>query len=107
MPIIAGEQYTASVYVRRDRELPVRIRIDWYTDGGRNGYDYGSWTAVGDDWVRLTATATAPEGTTKARLWVLSSNDGLTGDAMWVDGWMFMVGEGLTAWLPGQFAWSK
>jgi len=101
--ISENAKYTASVYVKRSFVRRMYLILDWYTPTHANGYTAGTLTEVGDSWLRLTVTGTAPAGSTRVRLYLLSDSTGQPGDIVWADSWMLEEGASASPWLPGQF----
>jgi len=86
--VTAGQQYTASVYLRHTVTGPTaNLVIDWYTTGGtlistsQGGYNAVSATAWGRHTVRATAPATATQG--RAVVWVDNNTDTTTRSFRW------------------------
>src|SRR5690606_22159138 len=92
MPVVAGQQYTASVYLRAastTRNWAVGIR--WYNNVGTQlGIDSGTSTPITSaGFTRLSKAATAPAGAVEAELTVDSTHQLARGDQFYIDDALF------------------
>lgn len=76
-PVVAGTQYTASIYLRtgvnNTANASARLDVNWINDtGGSTGNLNSTTVTIGSaSWTRLTVTGTAPANTYAARLAVV------------------------------------
>lgn len=66
LQISAGETYTLTAYVRASSPVTLRAAIEWKDSANIVGTTSGPTVNVGTNWVRLTATGTAPVGSFQA-----------------------------------------
>jgi hypothetical protein len=109
VPVVAGTQYTASVYMRagvgRATSLTGRCVIRWYNEaGGAISDSNGTTTAVADNaWGRRTVTATAPAGAVGAVVWAwfLYGGANNAGFRYYSTGAQLELGATATTWVSG------
>ena len=101
--VIAGENVTASAYVRKGQgDYSVRITIEWKNSSGQIiDYVKGVRTPLTEHWQRLTVTGTAPAGTDRVTITIYTDTTGVAGDYFYVDGWQVEKKAYPTSWVPG------
>ncbi|WP_433024711.1 hypothetical protein [Actinomycetospora sp. CA-053990] len=72
VPVTAGLQYAASIWVNRDGTGVITLDIDWYTGNGTGYFDTDSATLNPSPatWGRVEVVATAPPGATYGRMFL-------------------------------------
>ncbi len=102
---IAGKTYTFSTWIKQENIAPGGIILYTYWQNAVGNFVWGNNYAVGyldgtRDWYRLTVTATAPAGATKACLTLLPYSKNGVG-AFWVDGAQIEEKSYATSWQIG------
>jgi hypothetical protein len=109
VPVVAGTQYTASVYMRagvgRATSLTGRATIRWYNESGAAISDSaGTTVSIADNaWNRRTVTATAPAGAVGAVVfaWFLYGGANNTGFRYYTTGAQLELGAAASTWVSG------
>jgi hypothetical protein len=109
VPVVAGTQYTASVYMRagvgRATSLTGRATVRWYNEAGAAISDSnGTAVSIADNaWNRRTVTATAPAGAVGATVfaWFLYGGANNTGFRYYTTGAQLELGATATTWVSG------
>jgi hypothetical protein len=109
VPVVAGTQYTASVYMRagvgRATSLTGRATLRWYNEAGAAISDSnGTAVSIADNaWNRRTVTATAPAGAVGAVVfaWFLYGGANNTGFRYYTTGAQLELGATASTWVSG------
>lgn len=104
IPLVEGEEYTASIYARADDDLvsDADMFIQWYgPDGYLSPSPRGERVPVTrDGWSRVISHGTVPEGATHYNLWV-ERKDARPGDRWMVRDVMFERGSEALPYFDG------
>lgn len=102
-PVVAGAQYTGSVYVRASSPSNLALTIRWRTAGGAFIADLvGPATAVTTAWVRLSVTGIAPATAASVAMRVTTTS--AQARTFQTDGWQLEPGPVATAFDQGSAA---
>jgi hypothetical protein len=74
--IVSGEIYQYSFFARTDSpDGSIRFQINWLSKEGDLFEVYASSASLGHEWTHIMGYASAPLGSTKANVYILSNND--------------------------------
>ena len=84
-PVIAGQTYTLSAYNRTFWNTEVKVAINWYSASGFISQSASTYVPSSNtSWQKITNTAVAPTGATKAEIALFTKNyDGGYEDSYW------------------------
>jgi hypothetical protein len=106
IPVVAGQTYTASVYLFTDNADDYRVDIRWATavTGGTVTDTAGtSALIIANIWTRYSATGTCPVGYSFAQVNIVRLTNTVTGTTF-ADGALFETGSSLLPYFDGTYA---
>lgn len=96
--VIAGEQITASVWLKTDIGFSPNVVVDWYNRTTQVGSTPVSTPSVTTSWQQVSITATVPVGATRARFAVYTTN---TASTLYLAAAQFEQAATTSAWALG------
>lgn len=107
IPVTPETTLTFSAYIKvasgNETMTNAGARIYWI---GANKFSAGATVSISSTsgWVRVSVTATAPAGSTAARLYVGQQSGGTAGQKFFTDGWLVERGSDVLPYFDGSYA---